>query len=81
MVVLVPMMCVIPFGFAAMILLGYVRRTETRRYFVPSGGGSPWHAAETWSQSEWPWIIVVALAFIMGVALLAAMGPLFRAWR
>lgn len=80
MVLLTPMMCLMPFGFAAFILIGYARRPETRRYFVPKSGGTPWHAATAWSRSEWPWILAVLAALGMGAYLLAAMAPLSRVW-
>ena len=83
MVLLTPMMCLMGVGFAAFILIGYARRPETRRYFVPESSGAPWHAATTWSRSEWPWILaaLAALAALaMGAYLLAAMAPLSRVW-
>lgn len=79
-VLLVPMMCLMPIGFAAFILIAYVRRPETRRYFVPTRGGASWHAAPTWSASEWPWILAVLAALAVGAYLLAAMAPLSRVW-
>ncbi len=79
-VLLVPMMCLMPVGFAAFIAIAYVRRPETRRYFVPEGEGATWGAAPTWSSSEWPWILAVLAALALGAYLLIAMAPLARVW-
>lgn len=80
-IVFVPMMCVMPVGFAAIILLGYMTRPETKGYFVPLPGGPTWEARGRWTRSEWPWIASAAAAIVAGAALLMAMAPLFRAWR
>lgn len=80
MVLLVPMMCLMPLGFAAFLLIAYLRRQETRSYFAPAPGGPTWQAAPTWSASEWPWILAVLAALILGGYLLAAMAPLSRVW-
>lgn len=80
MVVLVPMMCLMPVGFAAFLLIAYLRRRETRSHFAPDQGGPTWQAAPNWSASEWPWVLAVLLALAVGVGLLVAMRPLARVW-
>lgn len=81
MILLVPMSCVPPYAFAAILLLGYMNRPETRRYFVPGRAGRSWNDAVGWSGSEWPWVAGILAALVMGVCLLLAMAPLFRVWR
>ena len=80
MVVLVPMMCLMPVGFAAFLVIAYLRRPETRNYFAPAQGAPTWEVAPTWSVSEWPWILAVLSALAGGVYLLFAMAPLARVW-
>lgn len=79
-VVLVPMMCVMPLGLAAFLVIAYLRRRETRSYFAPAPGSPTWEAASNWSASEWPWILAVIAALVLGVYLWVAMAPLSRVW-
>jgi len=80
MVVLVPMMCLMPIGFAAFLVIAYLRRPETRSYFAPLPGAPTWQAAPTWSTSEWPWILAIVAALLGGLYLLSVMAPLARVW-
>jgi hypothetical protein len=77
---LMPMMVLLPVGFAAMLTIGYMNRSQTRSYFTASGTARGWQDARTFSESEWPWILSIVGTLGLGLFILRSLAPLFRQW-